>query len=432
MSMFFLAWSFRMFLPAGEVVGVFALEDRVVLTAPGGILIADTAGVPLVGIPTESSPVLAVLAPDGQTLFWVSEEGDLYRTSLQRLQSFRLLHVGEGHSLATNGQRVFFATLSDRVITVDPNGFPRDELPPSRIRWTGLWGQVPRSHAGWIFLNPVHTRLSFFNPDQEVAWAVEDSGLVRVDLRAGVYRVYGFPLPLIFPLEGVFLRPEIGVYGENGAAVLRGHAWKMLTAQERVVSACPPRHFLTRYSLLIREGYRLRTFPLTGGPYTRMACHRDRIWVGGPNGVQEVGRGLLLSLDVRDMVFAGNLWVASSVGLFVLRDTLWERLQDTAGVLNGEVLDLDALDHRAVAATPYGVVEVRDTLLRVLSRFPMKRLAAVGNTVVGWDGTHLVLLKDGTPFPLYVPVEPLEVRAIAATPETLAVVSPRGVWWFAP
>ncbi len=432
MSALLLAWSFRMFLPAGDVAGLYALDDRVVLATPGGILVMDTAGSPLAGMPTETSPVLAVLAPDGWNLYWVDSEGDLYRGDLQRLRNFRLLHVGEGHSLATDGQRVFFATLNDRVITVDPNGFLRHEPRPRRLRWAGLWGQVPRSHTGRVFLDPVRTRVSFFDPDRDLAWVMEDSGLVRVDLRTGMRRPYGFPLPPVYPLEGVFLRPRPGVYGENGAAILERGAWRVVIAGERVVAACPPHHFLTPYTLLVREGSFFRTFPLTGGPYRRMACDRNRIWVGGQDGVREVGRGLLLSLDIRDLVFEDRLWVASAAGLFVLNDTTWVRLQDTAGVLNGEVLDLATGDHRVYAATPLGVVEIQDSTPHVLSSLPMERLVGTGGTVVGWDGARLVSFQKGTFFPLYAPVEPRDVVEMAATPESLAVASPGGVWLFGP
>ncbi len=432
MSMLLLAWSFRMFLPAGEVSGLYALEDRVVLTAPGGILVMDTSGAPLAGIPTETSPVLAVLAPDGGNLYWVDSEGDLYRGNLQRLQSLRLLHLGEGHSMATDGQRVFFATLNDRVVTVDPNGFLRHEPRPRRLRWTGLWGQVPRTHTGWIFLDPVRTRLSFLDPDRDLAWVMEDSGLVRVDLRTGMRRDYGFPLPPVYPLEGVFLHPQPGVYGENGAAVLERGAWQTVIVGERVVAACPPRHFLTPFVLFIREGGLSRTFPLTGGPYRRMACSQGRIWVGGRDGVREVGKGLLLSLEIRDLLYQDRLWVASAVGLFALEDTAWVRLQDTAGVLEGEVLDLAAGGRRVYAATPRGVVAIQDSSLQILSRFSMERVVSAGETVVGWNGFRLVRLDAGESIPLYVPVEPRDVMAMAATPESLAVASPGGIWWFGP
>ncbi len=427
------AWTFQTYLPAGRVRSLYAQGDEVLLVTPGGFLLMDApTGAPLQGIPVPATPVLAVLNPSGSTIFWVDESGVLYRTDRHSLHTARLAHVGQGHSLAYGEDRIFFITLNDQVVTLDPSGFIQRDPPPAGLIWAGLRGSVPEGHPGRVFLDPLRTRLDHYDPLRNVAWVVEDSGLVRLDLQTAQRRFYGFPTPPVYPLSGMLARSVWRVFGEGGIAQREQERWRWIPAGVRVVDGCEGGEtFLSPFALVrVRDGMTQR-FPLPGGPFQRIVCSREGVWVGGEGGVYEVGRGLHLSLRVHDLVWTDRLVVASELGVFVLQDTTWHQLQDTAGLLSDEVLDLDAGFGEVWAATRRGVVRIYPD--HKVMRPGMERIVVEGaGRLVGWNGQIFVLEGEGA-YPIFPPQEIREVVDLERgdTGEVMVVV-PQGIWVLRP
>lgn len=424
------AWGFRSYIPAGEIRSIHTWGTDVLFATPGGFWVMDSAGAFGEGIPTPRIPILAVLNDMGNEIFWVDEEGSLYRTDRNGIHTTRLAFVGQGHSLAFKQNRIYFANLNNHVIVLDPAGFVREGSPPQGLVWAGLRGEVPQDHPGRFFLDS-STRLVHYNPEQNVAWVVEDTGVVRVDLQTAQRKIFGFIVPPIYPLQGAFPNEPLGVFGEGGVAIEEGNHWRWIQINYRIVDGCKNRKtLLTPFALIRLRGRMPQFFPLRGGPFKRMVCEASRFWVGGEGGVYEMGQRLLLSLKVNDMAWADSLLVASDMGLFVLQDTVWHQIQDTAGILQDKVLDL-AIEHGELwAATYRGVVRVSPSTKVELPG--MKRIAINASGLVGWNGSFYVLAEDGfhvIPTPVDQPMDVVDIQTYR---DGFAVVTPKGIWILRP